>query len=180
MAIRAALLGILAGELILGSAGTFAQRASARQEISELQDSLQDQVELLRDLDELKVHLDSLRKKSDILSDVAGGVPVHGVLAELSRVTPDSMVLTHLHLTQRRHIRDLAASDSPGRPEDDEGGILEITGRADSDIVVGVLMTSLADSVLFEDVKLTYSQPTEVEGRGVREFKITCSFPQFE
>jgi Tfp pilus assembly protein PilN len=183
--IRVTLLGVLALELFLASLGTFAQSATAQEEMAELQRSLDSQVEALRDLGELEAQLHNLRKKQELLSDVAGGAPVHCVLAELSRVMPGSVVLTEVHFAQQRRIADanMIADDeapSPELTEWDELGTLEITGRAPSDVKVGVLLTGMAGSDLFRDLTLSYSQPVVVRGQVAREFKLTGTVPQFE
>ncbi len=183
--IRVTLLGILAVELILGSVGILVQKAAARQEMVELRSGFERQTEVLQDLDGLLLQLDGLRKRRELLSDVAGGAPVHCLLAELSRLMPESTVLTEVRLAQQRRIGDANVVEKDGSEhselsEGEGAGRLEIKGWASSDVNVGVFMSNVAESALFRDVTLTYSQPVVVKGHAAREFKLTCVFPQFE
>lgn len=190
--IRATLLGILAVELILGSVGTRIRTAAAREDVVKLRGEFESQAEVLRGLDDLLTDMGELRSRRQLLSDVAGGAPVHSMLAELSHMMPDATVLTEVYLTQERRIGDASAvtdgglepAATPPSPHSKGGhkrvGRLEITGWAASDINVGSFMTNMAGSALFRNVRLNYSKPVVVKGRAVREFKLTCGFPQFE
>ncbi len=137
LVIRVTLLGVLAVELILGSAATFTQNASARQEIVELLGGFERQTEALQNLDGLLLQMNGLRKKRELLSDVAGGAPVHCVLAELSQLMPESTVLNEVHFAQQRRIGDAnvvkeggsehsepSESEAAGRPRDHGLGLL--------------------------------------------------------
>lgn len=181
--IRIVLLSVLVIELILGTAGVFVQKAAARQEMVELRNDFTRQTEVLQGFDKFLLQLDRLREKRALLSDVAGGAPMHRILAELSRLMPESTVLTAVRLTQQRRIgdADVIETDRSGDCELSEcAGRIDITGWASSDVDVGVFMSNVAGSALFRDVNLTYSQPVVVNGRMARDFKLTCAFPQFE
>ncbi|MFQ5591418.1 MAG: PilN domain-containing protein [Phycisphaerae bacterium] len=185
MVIRAALLTVLAVELGLGSVGTYAQKAATRRDMDELRVDLVKQAGVLRGLDVLLVDLDELQTKRRLLSDVIGGAPVHCVLAELSRLLPDDLVLTEVHIVQRRGIRGAEAvaevdSESTAPREIDEAGALEMLGFGASDAKVGRFMASMAGSELFSDVSLHYSKSVTLEGVTVQEFRVTGTFPQFE
>lgn len=183
--IRVSLLGVLAVELILGSVGIVNQKAAARQEIEGLRDDFERQMEVFKDLDKKLALLDGLHRKRELLSDVSGGAPVHGMLAELSQLMPDDVVLTEVRVNQQRRIRAARGvvedeAEMPVPSENDGVGRFEITGWASSDVSVGALMTNMANSKLYQDVTLSYSQPVVVKRRVAREFKLTCVFPQFE
>ena len=181
--IRLTILGVLAVELVLGSLGTFTQKAVARQAVATMRESLRDQDETLQHLGDQRIKLDELRKRKGLLSDIAGGVAVHNILAELSAMLPEAAVVTELRLVQARRIGGTIpvvgakAHDSVAK---DEQGRLEINGWASSNINVGTFMANLSASVLFQDIRLLYSNPAVMNGRTGREFKLTCLFPQYE
>lgn len=182
--IRVSIFVFLAAELVLGSLGTFTQKAAARQHVATLQDARIAQIETLRTLEGLQVELDGLRKKERLLSDVAGGAPVHAMLAELSGMLPETVVLTALKLSQMRRIGDDqlpvdGGRESTGAVQGAENGRLELTGWASSNAAVGTFMTNVAASLLFQEVRLLYSRPSELKGRVGREFALTCTFPQY-
>lgn len=185
LVIRAVFLGVLAVEMVLISVGFYAQRAAVRKNLAELEASFEGQAEVITDISQLVLRLEELRNKRQLLSDVGGGAPVHGVLAELSRLMPDATALTRVGLTQSRRIGEAGRREAGdagkvvAQPDDDEA-TLEITGWAASDIHVGSLMSNLARSPLFGDVRLRYSRPVAVNDREVRAFQLTCELPQFE
>ena len=184
-AIRVLLLSILAAEVILGSMGTFAQRAAARQQVAELHGELQGQADVFGEIDELSSEVEGLRQEQELLSDVSGGVPAHRVLSEVSRLMPGTVVLTDLHLTKRRSIRKSGSTvgvgleSTEGIDADGPSG-LEIMGWAASDVAVGTFMSNLAESAVFYDVSLSHSSPVIVRDRAARGFKLTCKLVEFE
>jgi Tfp pilus assembly protein PilN len=185
LVIRAVFLSVLAVEMILVSVGSYIQRAAAREDLAELETSFAGQAEVITSLSQLVLRLEELRDKRQLLSDVTGGAPVHGVLAELSHLMPEATALTRVGLSQSRRIgaagrqKEGDAGKVAAQPDDDEG-TLEITGWAASDVHVGSLMTNLARSPLFGDVRLRYSKPVAVNDREVRAFQLTCELPQFD
>jgi len=183
--IRIALLGVLGVELILGSVGIVTQKAAARQEIDGLRGDFERQMDVFKDFDAKLALLDRLRRKRELLLDVSGGAPVYRMLAELSHLMPDDVVLTEVRVAQHRAINAARgiAEDKGGttEPSEHDGvGRFEITGWASSDVSVGTLLTNVANSRLFQEVALNYSQPLAAKRRVAREFKLTCVFPQFE
>jgi Tfp pilus assembly protein PilN len=184
LVIRAAFLGVLAVEMVLVSVGSYVQRAAARENLAELETSFKGQAEVITSLSQLVLRLEELREKRQLLSDVAGGAPVHGVLAELSRLMPEATALTRVGLVQSRRIgaagRQQEGDAGKDAAQPDDEGTLEITGWAASDVHVGSLMTNLAESPLFSDVRLRYSKPVAVNDREVRTFQLTCELPQFD
>ncbi len=179
--IRVTFLGVLAVVLILGSVGAYARKAIARQEMAGLQGDLESQAKVFKGIDAMLVHLDDVRDKRQLLSDVAGGAPLYRVLAELAHAMPDATALTKVHVAQKRKIGD--TGDLPGGVDAtwiDGMSKLEVTGWTDLDVNVGRFMARMSESALFRNVRLGYSNPVVVEGREVREFKLTCLFPEFE
>ncbi len=183
--IRGTLLGIFALALLIVSAGRYAQTAIARENLAQLQVGFESQAEMIQTLTELELRLDELRAKRRLLSDGAGGAPLHGVVAELSHLMPKAMVLTQLHIVRQRRVPDSdpleseASADAKPAHEDGDGKLL-VMGWAASDVNVGSLMTNIARSPVFGDPKLCYSKPVVVNDREAREFRLTSRLPQFE
>jgi len=185
MVIRVTLLSILAAELVLGSLGSFTQKAAARQEMIEVMDGLESQADVFQEIDGLLSELNGLRQKRELLMDVAGGAPMHRVLAALSHLMPETVVLNGVKVVQKRRIGDTSTvaaegSKRPASAEKDGVGRLEIAGWAASDVDVGAFMSNMAESALLRNVKLSYSKPVIVKGRAARGFELICEFPQFE
>ena len=185
LAVRATCLAVLAVAMIAASAGRYAQTAAAREDLAQLQASFESQEDVIHGLSVLELRLAELGASRQLVSDVAGGAPMHGVLAELSHLMPDATTLTELRVAQGRRIADARPAahedpDSAAPAPDDRDGTLEITGWAVSDINVGSLMSNMARSPLLHDVRLRYSKPAVVNGRQAREFRLTCRLPQFE
>ena len=183
--VRVTCLGILAVAMIAASAGRYAQTASARKDLTHLQASFKGQADVIHGRSVLELRLEQLRDKQQLLANVAGGAALHGLLAALSHLMPDAVVLTELRVAQGRRIADARppegeASEHAAPPAGDRDGTLEIKGRAASDVNVGSLMTNMARSRLFRDVRLRYAKPVVVNGRQARDFKLTCRLPQFE
>lgn len=181
--IRLTILGVLAIELILGSLGTFTQKAVAHQKVATMRTALQDQNETLQHLGKLQVELTELREKQQLLLDITGGAAVHTILAELTAMLPEAAVLSELRLVQHRRVADQIPNldaKTGGLTTEAEQGRLEITGWASSNINVGTFMANLSESVLFQNIRLLYSRPASMKGRAGREFKLTCRFPQCE
>lgn len=182
--IRACLLGVLALELGLGLLTVSSRKAEAKQQLASLHHAIKNQATVFQDLGELVVNLDELQAKRVLLSDVAGGAPVHAILAELSLLMPDSLALRELHYKQHRRIGDAASTETP--PTGGNGALaeseneLEVTGLGVTDGDIGLLMSRMAASALFGDVALVYSQPVIHENTAAREFRVTCTVPQFE
>jgi len=185
--LRATCLGTLAAAMLLASAGRYAQTAVAQGDLEKLQAGFECQADVIRALAELKLRLDELHDKQHLLSDVAGGAPLHTVLSELSQLMPQAMVLTRFHITQERRITG-AESVREGQEEgaetfpatDQLDGKIEITGWASSDVNVGSLLTNMAGSEVFCEPRLRYSKPGVVNEREAREFKLAARLPQFE
>ncbi len=182
--IRAALLGVLALELSLGLLTVSSRKAEAKQQLANLRSALENQTTVFQDLDALSIDLDELQKKRAMLSDVAGGASVHSILAELSQIMTESLTLTSIKYKQRRkvgvHPMQDKRPDTPGAAEIEVANELGINGLAVSDRDVGMLMSRLASSVLFENVTLVYSRPVIRADTPAREFKLKCVVPQFE
>ena len=183
--VRAACLGVFAIGMILASAGRHAQTATAAETLAELQNSVESQAEVLETINELEYRLGQLRERRNLLSDVAGGAPLHGVLAELSLLMPEAMVLAQFRVVRGPRIAEAGPpeTDDPeaDKPaEEDVRGKFELTGWAASDGSVGSLMTNMARSSLFDEVRLRYSKPVVVNGHEAREFQLISRLPQFE
>ncbi|MCK4659098.1 MAG: PilN domain-containing protein [Phycisphaerae bacterium] len=184
-------LAILAMTMVLVSAGRHVQVVSARENLAELQAGLasrEEAVEVLTVLDELETRLDELHAKQLLLIDVAGGAPLHAVLAELSHLMPDAMVLKEVRVKQKPRLTQPASgeenavedSGQTSRSCDDWDGKVEIAGWAGSGKAVGNLMTNMTRSPLFHEVALRYSKPVVVDSHEAWEFKVTSRLPQFE
>jgi len=183
--VRGTLLGIFALALLIVSAGRYAQAAVARENVARLQTSFDSQAQMIQTLTELELRLDELRAKRQLLADVAGGAPVHGMVAELSHLMPQAMALTQLHIARERRVpdsgpRESKASEDAKVAHEDGDGELMVMGWAASDVNVGSLMTNIARSPVFGDPELRYSKPMVVNGRAAREFRLTSPLPQFE
>lgn len=183
--IRVSFLGVLAVELGIGFLAVSSRNAQAQQQLSSLRSALENQATAFESFGELVVDLSELRTKRALLSDVAGGAPVHAMLAELSGLMPDSLAITSVSYKQHRSIagrvaveRDSSAKSGPMQLEKDNG--LEIKGLAASDGDIGALMSRMATSALFTNIALTYSQPVISGGVPARDFELTCDVPQFE
>lgn len=183
--IRASLLGLLAAELGLGLLTVSSRKAEAQQQLTKLRSALNNQVMVYENLSEAVADLNELQEKRALLSDVAGGAPVHAILADLSELLPDSIALTGVSYNQQREIRYSSSADDtrsaqPEVPQPEQPNVLEIEGLAALDQDIGAMMSRMADSALFTNVTLVYSQPVTCGARPVREFALTCSVPQFE
>lgn len=183
--IRASLLGVLAIELGVGFLAVSTRNAEAQQQLSDLRSALENQATAFESFGELVIDLSELRTKRALLSDVAGGAPVHAILAELSGLMPESLAITAMSYKQHRRIggRVAVEGSTPAKSgtmqmENDNG--LEIKGLAASDGDIGAFMSRMAASSLFTNIALTYSQPIIRGGFPARDFELTCVVPQFE
>ena len=93
-------------------------------------------------------------------------------------------VLLCFRYLQHRRIGHAASEGGPSAGDEDAAlespNELQVTGIAQSDHDVGLLMSRLGASDLFDDVTLVYSQPVIRENTPAREFRLTCRVPQFE
>lgn len=188
LTIRAMGLGILAIAMVLISVAQYTRIASARKNLARLQYSFESQAEVIQGLNELEYRLSQLREKQSLLSDVAGGAHLYGVLAEFSHLMPDAMMLTEFHIVQEQRIvasstPEEMENEDPGTakpPADKKKGKFEVTGLASSDVKVGSLMGNMARSELFDGVRLRYSKSVVVDGLEAREFKLISRLRQFK
>ncbi len=183
--IRATLLGLLAAELGLGLLTVSSRKAEAQQQLAKLRSALNNQVAVYENLSEAVADLNELQVRRVLLSDVAGGAPVHAILADLSKLLPESIALTAVSYQQQRWVRDAStAENSPTTKPDvaqlEKPNMLEIKGLAAQDRDIGAMMSRMAASALFTNVTLVYSQPVTCGALAVREFALTCAVPQFE
>jgi len=182
--IRAVLFTVLGAELGLGLLSVASQKAEATQQLAQLRSTIKSQTTAFERLSELATNLDELKLKRALLSDVSGGAPVHAMLAELSQVMPEGLVLTKVRYTQHRRIGSVAGEPPPsGRPppnNTERADELRLTGLAKTDRDIGLMMSRMAASDLFERITLVYSQPVAHGDVLAREFELTCVVPQFE
>lgn len=148
------------------------QEVYARQEPMVLQ-----AVALERDLEQAVA-------RQALYANLCGGAELYRVLAQLSTLLPDSVVLSELTIRQEDR---LAAGPETACQPDASGSNLAgdclnttLTGYAVRVADVGKLVHGLTDSDLFAQVQMSYARPGEFEGNPVRVFEIQCGLPQFE
>ena len=132
----------------------------------------------------LERSLEQIKARMALYADLCGGAELHQVLAQLSALLPDSVVLSGI--TIRQDDRLSASSDKHCQP-DASGRFLSedclnttLTGYAARVADVGRLVHDLTESDLFAQVQMSYARPGEFRGNPVRVFEIQCRLPQFE
>ncbi|MCP4591184.1 MAG: PilN domain-containing protein [bacterium] len=183
------LRGILLGSLVLVLAFTsvagYARAAAAKQDLAQLESSLAGQAGVIQATSALEEQLAKLRRRRQLLSDIAGGAPLHGVLAELSRIMPEAMALTELRFVRERFVAEgQPAEPSPRkgaeRAATTPGGRIELVGLAATDAEVASLMSNMLRAEVFGIVRLGYSRAVVSDGLLAREFKLFADLRQFE
>jgi len=148
------------------------QQVRARQEPMVLQS-----VALERDLEQVAA-------RQTLYANLCGGARMHRVLAQLSTLLPDSVVLSQI--TIRYEDRLAAGSKANCRPDGPGHNLAEdclnttLTGYAARVADVGRLVHGLTDSDLFTQVQMNYARAGEFMENPVRVFEIQCRLPQFE
>ena len=137
-------------------------------------------LESLEELAVLEARLDGLQKRRALLGTLRGGARADQVLAEVSRLMPEAVVLNRVSLKQDERLPPAGSGGQTGAAEADLMGRLEIEGVAASTADVGGFHTALVGSPCFREVRMMYARPTVRAGHKGREFRLTCWLPRFE
>lgn len=201
--------GLAAGMVLVGGSGA-AQLHWTREQLAHIRETSQQHQPLIQRIEALRTELAESQGRINRCEALAGGVPSHRILAELSRLVPAGTALTHVELKQPpraapktahpstsgdgvtpAETADEMTADSPEDPAIDEGlggeansfastGRLRVEGVTRTAGDVGRLVDGLSRSPICEHVKLEHSRPAAVQGRSVVEFRISCDVPHFE
>lgn len=169
--------------LVTGMGGWFAfarvQIGNAEHELADLRAELDEWNVKVRRAADVRADCMRVNARRDLYANLAGGVPMHGLVAEVSRVLPSLVVLSNLQIT----LEDRLSPDIGNQPADSRGpgaSNLVMKGYAQSDVGVGQSVSRLAGSDAFRRVQLRYSRPRIVDGHPVTEFEVTGYVPKFE
>ncbi|MCC7293525.1 MAG: PilN domain-containing protein [Phycisphaerales bacterium] len=197
--------GLAAGMVMVGGSGA-AQLHWTREQLAHIWETSQQHQPLIQRIEALRTELAGSQERISRCESLAGGVPSHAILAELSRLVPAGTALTHVELRQPpcampKPMSPSAANDGvldaePGDETPDDltqdmdaeveaptpasTGRLRVEGVTCTAGDVGRLVDGLSRSPICEHVKLDHSRPGAVQGRSVVAFRISCDVPLFE
>ncbi len=197
--------GLAAGMVLVAGSGA-AQLHWTREQLTHIRETSQQHQPLIQRIETLRTELAGSQERISRCESLAGGVPSHRILAELSRLVPTGTALTHVELRQPARATPKPASRSetddgvaaPGyddemsadSPEDLSAdakalstattGRLRVEGVTRTAGDVGRIVDGLSRSPICEHVKLDHSRPGAMQGRSVVEFRISCDVPLFE
>ncbi len=134
---------------------------------------------------QLKTRRGELKILQRIEADLGSRIKVLDVLAELERVTPESVALTKLSLETRElkvPVKTLYEGRSPidarSARKNTERTVkrllLVIKGLSPTDVDVANFIGQMSASPVFEDVNMGYTRNVEFHGRRAREFQASC------
>jgi len=131
----------------------------------------------------LEAELADLMIKKRIKEQLGRRVGTLGVLGELQRVMPKSMVLTKitmettdvripLSVPANRSNRPMIGGEK--REQVTKRVRLALTGMAPTDVDVANFIGQLAGSKVFEDVTMHYARNVTFRARSARKFQVSC------
>lgn len=181
LAVRITCLCVLVGAMIAWSAMNIAVVRAAEADLAVVHASYELQGEALEQLAALGSRLTELKERQALWRTVRSGARADQILAELSRLMPQAMMLTRVSLKQDERLPSVTGrNETTSATAADLMGHLEIEGIAASNAEVGSLHTALVRSPCFEDVQMMYARPVIRAGRQGREFRLSCRLPRFE
>ena len=174
--------------LLLASIGTWTlwkqtQLRSAQARMEALQVNFHQQSAMVTQAVSLQEAIQREQAREKLLRTAAGGIEIHQILAELSRLLPESTYLDALRIERDDRIAPPPPETLPGvagAKTDKDRLNVTLNGGAVRSADVGRFVNELNRSPIFQDIKLNYSRPSETAGRQVREFEIQCRLPVFE
>ena len=104
LAVRITCLCVLAGAMVVWSVRNLAVVRAAETDLAVVRQSYRLQNEPLRQLVTLRSRLSELRDHRALLQTVRGGARASEVLAEVTRLMPEAMVLTSFSLSRERRL----------------------------------------------------------------------------
>lgn len=113
---------------------------------------------------------------------IAWPIDISDVITALGSQTPESVYLTKIALVPRKERASSArrAKDKDGpKPLPRTRLQIECAGVAPDDHAMAELIARLEDHPLFERIAVEHVRPTEIGGREVKEFGITCEIDFF-
>ncbi|MCP4247800.1 MAG: PilN domain-containing protein [bacterium] len=182
LAVRVSCLCALVAVMVAWSVRNLATARAAEAELAMMQESLAAQDILLEHSGLLQGRLNELQARGQILRTLRGGARARQVLAELSHLMPDAMVMTRIAFSQDRRLPgESGADDGPtAQIKAPASASLELEGLAAGHAQVGSLLDALDRSEWFVDVEMGYSTPLVHRGHKARSFQLVCRVPRFE
>jgi Tfp pilus assembly protein PilN len=163
--------------------GSVRQAQASLESLNTQQQQLQRQVSMKQDLERQLGEFQLLKRIND---DLGSRVCALDVLAELDKLLPRNMALTHLSFEAVQlqvplkqgsggadPTRAVTVSD-PGKMMTVKRVRLMLTGIAPSDVDVANFIGQLSASPLLEDVNMGYAKTVDFRGRLAREFQASC------
>ena len=183
LAVRISSLCVLVAAMAVWSVRNLAVVHAAETDLAAVRESYDLQSAPLARIEELREKMQDLQERQTLLSCVRGGARVDQILAELTRLMPQALVLADVGIVQPDRTQAPLASDAANTNTGDsvsELGRVEIMGFAGSSAEVGSFHTALVESPCFEDVQMSYCRPAVHRNRKGREFLLTARLPLFD
>ena len=158
--------------------GSVRQAQASLEALNTQQIQIQRQISMRQELEHKLADLETVKRINDGLGS---RVRAMDVLAELDKVLPRNMALTHLSFEAVQYQVPVKAADGGApSPVDANKTVtlkrvrLLITGVAPGDVDVANFIGQLSASPLLEDVNMGYTKTVEYRGHLAREFEASC------
>ena len=186
------IIGIFAA-IVLWSFATCYSVSKAKAQINRIQASLAENADLADECKQFTTGLNRLRDKDQILDKLDHKTSIANVIAELSFLVPDNVILSKIDIglepftegvvsANKSHVRLLRRSaDAAGAmPAQDCRFKVVLAGIAAGVEDVAGLISRLEDSSYFCQVVPGFSRAAKVKGFMVTEFEISCYLANYE
>ena len=160
--------------------------SNARADIRSIEDNINAGVATFDEFNRLENTINGISDKADILTKLDTGVDISAVIAEVSFILSERIVLSRFELSNEPFIDKSGASSSrvligsrtarkkSSLPENDTRFLVMIAGvAADASDVAG-LIARLEDSAYFCRIIPGFSRNREISGHLATEFEIKC------
>ncbi len=160
--------------------------SNARADIRSIEDKINTQVATFDEFNRLENTINGISDKADILTRLDTGVDISAVIAEISFILSERIVLSRFELsnepfidksgvsTSRVAIGSRSSREKGSLPENNTRFLVTIAGvAADASDVAG-LIAKLEDSAYFCRIIPGFSRNREISGHLATEFEIKC------
>lgn len=146
---------------------------------------------------EIQGQIEQMQQKTELLDKLSGRTKMTAILAEVSYLMKDEVVLSDLILEQEdiesaKDTKSLAAAavvqiGSPTEsnedavvPEIPSRTVMTLNGIATEPADAAALISRMEQSMYFDGIALVFSRPKKVKEENVTEFKIRCYVADYQ
>ncbi len=178
---------VIFAAIVLWSFGTCISVSKAKAQIKRIEASLAENAELADECNKLTTVLSRLRNKAQILDKLDHKTSIANVIAEISFLVPDNVILSKINIGLERfetpappantsNVRLLrrGADAADAMPPQDSRFKVVLAGIAAGVEDVAALISALESSSYFCQVVPGFSRSSKVKDVTVTEFEISC------